>query len=195
MKPAAEPVQEIEALRERLSRLSRASLLINANLDFDAVRQCQPVVAGVCLAAGPLGNVPQEGHPAGFGDAVQVRHRRRRPHHRHLKRIADHVAVAVLGRYGDGRRALDHPCQCQLGAVERHRHRGGGFIQFGYRPAWAGPVQPMEEWDPDLVAAAPKQAKPFLQSLNTTGGTWGLEHKPAGMTTAAPGINPSRWED
>ncbi len=69
------------------------------------------------------------------------------------------------------------------------------LVQFGYRPAWAGPVQPMEEWDPDLVAAAPAQAKPFLQSPNTTGGTWGLEHKPAGMTTAAPGINPSRWGD
>ena len=39
MKPAAEPVQEIEALRERLSRLSSASLLINENLDFDAVLQ------------------------------------------------------------------------------------------------------------------------------------------------------------
>ncbi|MCZ6633918.1 MAG: phytanoyl-CoA dioxygenase family protein [bacterium] len=69
------------------------------------------------------------------------------------------------------------------------------LIQFGYRPAWAGPIQPMKEWDPELVAAAPEQAKPFFQSLNTTGGTWGLEHKPEGMTTEAPGINPSRWED
>ncbi len=39
MKPADELVQEIEALRERLSRLSRASLLINESLDFDAVLQ------------------------------------------------------------------------------------------------------------------------------------------------------------
>ena len=69
------------------------------------------------------------------------------------------------------------------------------LIQFGYRPAWAGPIQPMKEWDPELVAAAPEQAKPFLQSLNTTGDTWKLEHKPKGMTTDAPGINPSRWDD
>ena len=69
------------------------------------------------------------------------------------------------------------------------------LIQFGYRPAWAGPIQPMEEWDPELVAAAPVQAKPFLQSLNTTGGVWGLEHKPKGMKTDAPSINPSRWGD
>ena len=69
------------------------------------------------------------------------------------------------------------------------------LIQFGYRPAWAGPIQPMKEWDAELVANAPEQAKPFLQSLNTTGGVWGLEHKPKGMKTEARGINPSRWSD
>ena len=69
------------------------------------------------------------------------------------------------------------------------------LIQFGYRPAWAGPIKPMEEWNEEWVASLPEQAKPYVQSLNTTGGVWGLEHKPAGMTTEAPGINPSRWDD
>ena len=69
------------------------------------------------------------------------------------------------------------------------------LIQFGYRPAWAGPIKPMKEWDPKLVADAPEQAKPFLQSLNTTGGVWELEHKPKGMRTEAQGIDPSRWSD
>jgi len=68
------------------------------------------------------------------------------------------------------------------------------LIQLGYRPAWAGPIQPVEEWDPALVAAAPAIAQPFLQSLNTTGQMWEQEHKPAGMRSDAPGINPSRWE-
>ncbi len=67
------------------------------------------------------------------------------------------------------------------------------LIQFGYRPAWAGPIKPMEEWDPELVAAAPDEAKPFLQSLNTSGSDWHQEHKPKGMKRDAPGINPSRW--
>ncbi len=39
MKSADELMQEVEALRERLSRLSRASLLINESLEFDAVLQ------------------------------------------------------------------------------------------------------------------------------------------------------------
>ena len=29
------------------------------------------------------------------------------------------------------------------------------MVQFGYRPIWAGPIKPMEEWDPELVEKAP----------------------------------------
>ena len=67
------------------------------------------------------------------------------------------------------------------------------LVQLGYRPAWAGPIQPVEEWASELVANAPEIAQPFLQSLNTTGNNWEQPHKPAGMKTEAPGINPSRW--
>ncbi|MEQ9411185.1 MAG: phytanoyl-CoA dioxygenase family protein [Fuerstiella sp.] len=69
------------------------------------------------------------------------------------------------------------------------------LLQFGYRPAWAGPMQPVEEWDPALVAAAPDVARPFLRSLNTTGFQWQQPNKPADMKTEGPGINPSRWGD
>lgn len=68
------------------------------------------------------------------------------------------------------------------------------MIQFGYRPAWAGPIQPMEEWDAEAIAAAPAVARPFLQSLNTSGVEWEQPHKPEGMQSTAPGIDPSRWE-
>lgn len=68
------------------------------------------------------------------------------------------------------------------------------LIQFGYRPAWAGPIQPIDEWDPQLVAGAPEIAKPFLRPLNKTGAAFEQQHKPDGMPSDAPGINPSRWE-
>ena len=68
------------------------------------------------------------------------------------------------------------------------------LVQLGYRPAWAGPIQPMEEWDPKLVAAAPPEAQLFLQSPNTNGFDWEQPHKPKGMTTNAPAIDPDRWE-
>ncbi|MBI3864494.1 MAG: phytanoyl-CoA dioxygenase family protein [Planctomycetia bacterium] len=67
------------------------------------------------------------------------------------------------------------------------------LVQLGYRPAWAGPIQPVEEWDARLVESAPEIARPFLKSLNTTGAAWEQQHKPEGMKTEAPGINPSRW--
>lgn len=68
------------------------------------------------------------------------------------------------------------------------------LVQLGYRPAWAGPIRPMEEWDPDLVAKAPPETRRFLQSPNTTGLKWEQEHKPKDMKTDAPGIDPKRWE-
>jgi hypothetical protein len=67
------------------------------------------------------------------------------------------------------------------------------LLHFGYRPAWAGPVQPIDDWDPELVANAPAVAKPFLQSLNKNGALFEQAHKPVGMKSDAPGINPSRW--
>lgn len=69
------------------------------------------------------------------------------------------------------------------------------LVQLGYRPAWAGPIQPVEEWPPELVENAPEIARPFLKSLNTTGFEWVQPHKPVGMKSEAPGINPSRWGD
>ncbi len=69
------------------------------------------------------------------------------------------------------------------------------LVQFGYRPDWAGPIQPVEEWDPKLVADVPEIARPFMKSLNTTDAIWTQPHKPQGMKTEAPGINPSRWGD
>jgi hypothetical protein len=68
------------------------------------------------------------------------------------------------------------------------------LIQFGYRPAWAGPIQPMEEWPEEYIVNAPEIAQPFLQSLNTTGVEWVQPHKPANMRTDSKHIDPKRWD-
>ena len=67
------------------------------------------------------------------------------------------------------------------------------MVQYGYRPGWAGPVQPIPEWDPELVASAPQSARPFLQSRNKADWKWELENKPKDMKTYARGIDPQRW--
>lgn len=87
------------------------------------------------------------------------------------------------------------PSMLLHGSHANHDSQARELLQFGYRPAWAGPIQPVEEWDEELVRDAPAAARPFLQSLNTTGQQWEQEHKPAGMRAEAPGINPSRWND
>ncbi|MDC0037950.1 phytanoyl-CoA dioxygenase family protein, partial [Alphaproteobacteria bacterium] len=68
------------------------------------------------------------------------------------------------------------------------------MVQFGYRPIWAGPIKPMEEWDPELVEKAPKETKRFLKSVNSSGVEWEQPHKPKGMKSEASAINPSRWD-
>ncbi len=90
------------------------------------------------------------------------------------------VIVPSLLIHGSHRNASDQPRE---------------LLQLGYRPAWSGPIQPVDEWDPELVASAPEIARPFLQSLNTTGHQWVQPHKPEGMKSEAPGLNPSRWGD
>jgi hypothetical protein len=90
--------------------------------------------------------------------------------------------------------ALIFPIALFHGTLPNRSDRPREVIQFGYRPAWSGPIQPMPEWDPVKVAAAPEPAKPFLVSPNTTGHRWDLENKPPDMRNEAEGMNPSRWE-
>ena len=90
--------------------------------------------------------------------------------------------------------ALIIPINLFHGTHPNRAHSQRTLVQFGYRPSWAGPIKPMEEWNPDLVAAAPPEARRFLQSPNATGLKWEQAHKPTGMKTDAPAINPKRWE-
>jgi hypothetical protein len=87
------------------------------------------------------------------------------------------------------------PSLLQHGSHPNRTNNTRELLHFGYRPAWAGPIQPVDDWDPDLVASAPDIARPFLQSLNSTGFEWNQPNKPTGMRTEAQGLNPSRWGD
>ncbi len=87
------------------------------------------------------------------------------------------------------------PSLLQHGSHPNRTNDTRELLHFGYRPAWSGPIQPVDDWDPELVASAPDIAKPFLQSLNTTGFEWNQPNKPQGMSTEAKGLNPSRWGD
>lgn len=68
------------------------------------------------------------------------------------------------------------------------------MLAIAYRPAWAGPVDEVDEWPEDPVTALPPNVRRFFSSKNTR--EWEFEggNKPANMKSEAPGMNPSRWE-
>jgi hypothetical protein len=71
--------------------------------------------------------------------------------------------------------------------------RPRGMLAIAYRPAWAGPVDRVDDWDPGEVAKLPDAVRPFFGGRNTRLWDFGGGNKPANMATEAPGMNPSRW--
>jgi len=71
--------------------------------------------------------------------------------------------------------------------------RPRGMLAIGYRPAWAGPVDRVDDWDPGEVAKLPDAVRPFFGGRNTRLWDFGGGNKPANMASEAPGMNPSRW--
>ena len=68
------------------------------------------------------------------------------------------------------------------------------MLAIAYRPTWAGPQGEMPPWDADAVAALPDHVRPLFADRNTR--HWIPEggNKPAGMTSEAAGMSPSRWD-
>ena len=68
------------------------------------------------------------------------------------------------------------------------------LITTAYRPAWAGPVHSVAEWNAAEVEKLPAAVRPLFQDRNTRHWNFGGGNKPSGMKNDAAGINPSRWE-
>ena len=68
------------------------------------------------------------------------------------------------------------------------------MLAVAYRPAWAGPVYEVPDWDQEKVAALPDHIRPFFKSLNTRKVDFNVGNRPPDMAEEAPGINPSRWD-
>ena len=68
------------------------------------------------------------------------------------------------------------------------------MLAVAYRPGWAGPVESVEEWPADQVAALPDDVRSLFGSRNQRHWNFGGGNKPTGMQSVAPGMDPSRWE-
>jgi len=67
------------------------------------------------------------------------------------------------------------------------------LLAIAYRPAWAGPIAEVPDWDPEKVAKLPSRVQRFFKSLNSRNVNLDVGNRPPDMATEAPGINPSRW--
>jgi len=68
------------------------------------------------------------------------------------------------------------------------------MLGIAYRPAWAGPCEKVDEWDPKQVAQLPAPVRALMGSRNTR--VW-MHDAPSvrpDMPGAASGIDPSRWD-
>ena len=68
-------------------------------------------------------------------------------------------------------------------------------LAIAYRPAWAGPIDDVEDRDAELVAALPEKIQPFFRSLNTRDIEFDLPNRPDNMARDSAGISPQRWGD
>lgn len=66
-------------------------------------------------------------------------------------------------------------------------------LAIAYRPAWAGPIGEVPDYDPERVATLPEEVRRFFLSLNTRRIEYDLPNRPDHMARHAPGISPTRW--
>ena len=123
------------------------------------------------------------------------------------------VPRSHLSMHADGnpyRRYESHPdevmvtCRAGSAVLINHRVFHGNYPNVGerpremlaisYRPAWAGPLSEIDEWDPADLSELPASVRPLLSSRN--GRVWDYDggNKPPDMAREAAGIDPDRWE-
>ncbi len=68
------------------------------------------------------------------------------------------------------------------------------LLAIAYRPAWAGPIGEVPDYDPEQVQTLPENVRPLFRSLNTQKIDYNLPNRPDNMANSAPGISPKRYE-
>lgn len=71
--------------------------------------------------------------------------------------------------------------------------RSREMLAIAYRPAWAGPVSDVHEWEPDDLDALAPEIRALLGSRNQRRADLDGKNKPANMAREAPGMDPNRW--
>jgi hypothetical protein len=98
--------------------------------------------------------------------------------------------VMVTARAGSA--VLIHP-RVFHGNFPNRGNRSRELLAIAYRPAWAGPVAEVDEWDPTELQDIEPQVRAYLGSRNQRRGDLHGGNKPDKMPDRADGLSPSRW--
>lgn len=80
------------------------------------------------------------------------------------------------------------------GNYPNHSDQDRRMLAIAYRPAWAGPIAEVPDWDQDKITQLPSHVAPFFQSLNIRRIDFDVPNRPDNMGRSASGIGPSRWK-
>ncbi len=72
--------------------------------------------------------------------------------------------------------------------------RAREMLALAYRPAWAGPLAEVEDWDRAEVAKLPPSVQKLMGDRNQRRVDIDVGNKPASMRTEAPALDPGRWD-
>jgi hypothetical protein len=68
------------------------------------------------------------------------------------------------------------------------------MLALAYRPAWAGPLAEVEDWDRAEVAKLPPGVRKLMGDRNQRRVDINVGNKPAHMRREAPALDPDRWD-
>jgi ectoine hydroxylase-related dioxygenase (phytanoyl-CoA dioxygenase family) len=72
--------------------------------------------------------------------------------------------------------------------------RAREMLALAYRPAWAGPLAEVEDWDRAEVARLSPNVQKLMGDRNQRRVDINVGNKPADMRTEAPALDPGRWD-
>jgi hypothetical protein len=115
-------------------------------------------------------------------------HRDANPYHRYLSHPDERMVTCAAGSAAIINQKVFH------GNYPNHSSEARRMYAIAYRPAWAGPIDDVDERDATKVAGLPEHIQPYFRSLNTRNIEFDLPNRPDDMARAAKGISPRRWE-
>ena len=114
-------------------------------------------------------------------------HRDANPYHRYLSHPDECLITCRAGSAVVINQKVFH------GNYPNHSDTSRCMYAIAYRPAWAGPIDDIEDRDPSRVATLPEHIRPYFRSLNTRHIEFALPNRPDNMARDAEGLRPQRW--